>query len=274
MKEFYIYERFKVNNVEAVRIVPLSASQIEMRKKPWGVVINDATYCGHVELRTMLGNIVDSYSGKYADANVRQDFALLLPEYDLFAIYSVDEDANFIYVQYIHKETGVPLLVRYAAIDETPVRLEENRDERWGITDIDQVSYYRVYSGTLTHYYNDVIVPLMRGAYIEIERMEATLYISIGHQLPLNIEVGKNGLKLTYPQMHYHKANAVLDEGVITHTDLYSDGSVKEILKWNTSTPEYLDQFTGNHWLHSDNRDGLDRIALLIQGVKSLINSE
>src|SRR5574343_987168 len=115
MNEFYIHERFMVNNVEAIRIVPLNARQIEMIKKPWGVLINGDTYCGHVELRTFLGNIVDSYSGKYADANVRQDFSMDLSDYVLFGIYSVDYDSNFVYVQYTHIETGVPMLIRYAS---------------------------------------------------------------------------------------------------------------------------------------------------------------
>lgn len=273
MNEFYIHERFMVNNVEAIRIVPLNARQIEMIKKPWGVLINGDTYCGHVELRTFLGNIVDSYSGKYADANVRQDFSLNLPDYELFGIYSVDYDSNFVYVQYTHIETGVPMLIRYASIDESPVSILENQDDRWGEDRLFRCSYFRTYNCIHVDYYQDEQIPRMRGSYIEIDRVEGAVYLPICHTLPVDVVFDDKGIGLQYRLVN-HKVVNRLNSSIVSHRSVLINGTVQDVYEWDANSAEYHDKLTRKLWIEHNARDPEQATAYIFHGVKSITKSD
>lgn len=262
-----------VNNVEAVRIVPLDASKIEVQKEKWGVLINHVGYYGHIELRTMLGNVVDSYSGEYADVNQITNKTLIIPDHDLVAVVTTFEETDFIYVQFKHTETQVPLLIKYQKLGHGGIELVEGEPSRWDLTG-EITSYQRV---TLhhTHYMENVVVPRLRGTYIEISRMSNAVFIKLDRSLHLNFKFKNDEVEVSY-RNHLGDGKLDMAVGVMAIRGILMHGENSGLLQLDLQDKDLL-RGSETLWLDEDLfRENVSAsnpvFGTIIHGVKSITN--
>lgn len=274
MKEFYIHERYLVKNVEAVRIVPIDASQIEMRKEQWGAVINGHEFYGHIEIRTMLGNLVDSHSGIYAETVIWKDIKLARKGYELIQIYTPEIDANFAYVQYVNIETQEPLLVKYRPAGESSVAIIEGEIERWCYDS--PIDYKRI-KGDYFTLYEKSMVPKLMGGYIEESCIAGAVFVPIYQPLPVRLVFGDEGLGVTYPTRQ-GDATLTLDKGIITYQGILKDGALQGEFCWDTEGDAILHHFNSDLWIDGatfgivESQDKSPFVGMVIIGVKAIIN--
>ncbi len=274
MKEFYIHERYLVKNVEAVRIIPIDASQIEMRKEQWGAVINGHEFYGHIEIRTMLGNLVDSHAGIYADTVIWKDIKLERKGYELIQIYTPEIDAKFIYVQYMNADTQEPLLVKYRPAGESSIVINEGEIERWCC---DTPITYEHIKGDYNTLYEKSMVPKLKGGYIEVSCIDGAVFIPVYQPLPVRLVFGDEGLGVTYP-IFQGNATLTLDKGIITYQGILKDGTQQGSFCWDTEGEAILDHFNSDLWIDGaafgivESQDKSPFVGIVISGVKAIIN--
>lgn len=90
MNELFIQENYISQDVEHVRVktVPSGTSQI-LKKYEWGCKLNDACMYGHVQIKTLLGHVVDEHKGQYANTSL------------MYEVIFSDLTHDFIYGPYI-----------------------------------------------------------------------------------------------------------------------------------------------------------------------------
>lgn len=113
MNELFIQENYISYGVEHVRVttIPSGVSQT-LEKHDWGCKIGNAIMYGHVQIKTLLGHVVDEHKGKYADKSLKYDvvFPDLMDDFDhgpfiqLHGFY-YHEPTQTLYVQCYKSET-------------------------------------------------------------------------------------------------------------------------------------------------------------------------